>query len=181
PYTSAPSRNNSRKQETVVCYNYKGEGHMSKQCTKPKRKRDEAWFKDKNLNFPTQQDALILYVIEQLKTQVVNCTKINQDNKSVNKTLTVELERYKDQVRILKEGNNVDKVSNSWAQSMKIDNLKQTLAKHLKEKPTQVEVPKELTKVSIVNSSLKKLKFHLAGFDVVVKERITATAITEGT
>nr|GFB30450.1 hypothetical protein [Tanacetum cinerariifolium] len=46
---------------------------------------------------------------------------------------------------------------------------------------TIVEVLKELPKVSMVNSSLKKLKFHLASFDVVVKERITATAITEGT
>nr|GEW56590.1 hypothetical protein [Tanacetum cinerariifolium] len=47
-------------------------------------------------------------------------------------------------------------------------------------RPTQVEVPKELPKVSIVNTSLKKLKHHLASFDVVVKERTTATAITEG-
>nr|GEV35506.1 hypothetical protein [Tanacetum cinerariifolium] len=46
--------------------------------------------------------------------------------------------------------------------------------------PTRVEVPKELPKVSMVNTSLKKLKHHLAGFDVVVKERTTATAITEG-
>nr|GEU89822.1 hypothetical protein [Tanacetum cinerariifolium] len=77
-----------------------------------------------NSNFPAQQDVLILSVIEQLKTQVVNCTKINQDNKNINETLIAELERYKDQVRILKEGNNVDKVSNSCAQSMEIDNLK---------------------------------------------------------
>nr|GFA38947.1 hypothetical protein [Tanacetum cinerariifolium] len=269
PYTSGPSGNNSGKQRTVVCYNCKREGHMSKQCTKPKRKGDEAWFKDKvllvqsqangqilhedeleflanpgiteaqttqyvitnnvayqaddldaydsdcneinsakiapmanlshygydnlaevhnsdnvtnnvinqamqamptseqsnimnqsetkitsasniipysqyvsesqyaavqNSNFPTQQDALILSVIEQLKTQVVNCTKINQDNKSINVTLTAELERYKNQVRILKEENNVDKVSDSCAHSMEIDNLKQTLSEHLKEK-----------------------------------------------
>nr|GEZ76837.1 integrase, catalytic region, zinc finger, CCHC-type, peptidase aspartic, catalytic [Tanacetum cinerariifolium]GEZ82428.1 integrase, catalytic region, zinc finger, CCHC-type, peptidase aspartic, catalytic [Tanacetum cinerariifolium] len=45
---------------------------------------------------------------------------------------------------------------------------------------TVVEVPKELPKVSMVNSSLKKLKFHLASFDMVVKERTTAIAITEG-
>nr|GFC57313.1 hypothetical protein [Tanacetum cinerariifolium] len=45
---------------------------------------------------------------------------------------------------------------------------------------TIVEVPKELPKVSMVNSSLKKHKFHLASFDVVVKERTTATAITKG-
>nr|GFB43892.1 hypothetical protein [Tanacetum cinerariifolium] len=169
-YTSGSNGINSEKQRTVVCYNYKREGHMSKQCTKPKRKRDESWFKDKvalmanlshygsndlaevhnqdnmtynminqdvqaiplseqtniinqskteitsdsniipysqyvsesqyatvqNLNFPAQQDALILSVIEQLKTQLVNFTKINLNNKSVNETLTAELERYKD-------------------------------------------------------------------------------------
>ncbi|GKE72796.1 hypothetical protein Tco_1534837 [Tanacetum coccineum] len=57
-----------------------------------------------NSNSSAQQDALILFVIEQLKTQVVNCTKINLDNKSVNDTLTAELERYREQVKVLKEG-----------------------------------------------------------------------------
>ncbi|GJW95802.1 hypothetical protein Tco_0175474 [Tanacetum coccineum] len=47
-------------------------------------------------------------------------------------------------------------------------------------RPTKVEVPKELPKVNMVNTSLKKLKHHLAGFDVVVKERTTTTAITKG-
>nr|GEW21398.1 hypothetical protein [Tanacetum cinerariifolium] len=46
---------------------------------------------------------------------------------------------------------------------------------------TIVKVPKELPKVSMVNSSLKKLKFHLSSFDMIVKERTTATAITKGT
>nr|GEX63300.1 hypothetical protein [Tanacetum cinerariifolium] len=45
----------------------------------------------------------------------------------------------------------------------------------------RLEVPKELPKVSMVNSCLKKLKFHLASFDMVVKERTIATAITKGT
>ncbi|GJU21021.1 hypothetical protein Tco_1154363 [Tanacetum coccineum] len=185
-----------------------------------------------NSNSSAQQDALILSVIEQKKTQVVNCTKLNLDNKSVNDTLTTELERYKEQVKVLKEGQNVDLRSNdnvldSCAQSVEIDRLKQTLSKHLKEKeslmqtvillkndfkkeesrnidreialekrikinsvnsleptlssrPTKVEVPKELLKVSMVNTSLKKLKYHVAGFDVVVKERTIPTAITEG-
>nr|GEY09580.1 retrovirus-related Pol polyprotein from transposon TNT 1-94 [Tanacetum cinerariifolium] len=39
-------------------------------------------------------------------------------------------------------------------------------------RPTQVEVPKELPKVSMVNTSLKKLKHHLASIDVKLKERI---------
>ncbi|GJR94142.1 retrovirus-related pol polyprotein from transposon TNT 1-94 [Tanacetum coccineum] len=456
-YTPRASGINFGKQRTVICYNCKGEGHMSKQCTKPKRKWDDSWFKDKallvqaqasgqilnkeelafladprvaeaqatqtvithnaayqandldaydsdcdelntakvalmanlshygsdalaevynhdnvnknminqavqvmppseqsnvvnhseteitsdsniipysqyviesqqaavqNSNSSAQQDALILSVIEQLKTQVVNCTKINLDNKSVNDTLTAELERYKEQVKVLKEGQNVDLRSNdnasdTSAQSVEIDRLKQTLSKNLKEKeslmqtvtllkndfkkeesrnidreialekrikqldnilepklydgnvikntsaivipdseetlilaeesrskmllkqkdpmmlkkkvnttpvdyailnqlsqdfktrfvpqtklsaeqafwpqnyvnspkptlssrPTIVEVPKELPKVSMVNTSLKKLKHHLAGFDVVVKERTTPTTITEG-
>nr|GFC01217.1 hypothetical protein [Tanacetum cinerariifolium] len=190
----------SGKQRVIMCYNYKGESHMSKQCTKPKRKRDAEWFKDKvllvqaqanrqvlqeeeleflanpgtvetsstqyavtnnvayqaddldaydsdcdelnsarialmanlshyesdnfaeseieitsdsniisysqymnesqyttvqNSSSPALQDDLILSVIEQLKTQVVNYTKINQDNKNINEILTAELERYK--------------------------------------------------------------------------------------
>ncbi|GKD93730.1 hypothetical protein Tco_1373567, partial [Tanacetum coccineum] len=280
-------------------------------------------------NSSAQQDALILSVIEQLKTHVDNCTKINLDNKCINDTLTAE--RYKEQLKVLKEGQNVDlrsndTVSDSSAQSVEIDHFKQTLSEHLKEKeslmqtvtllkndfkkekyrnidreialekriklldnivfkryqstqtvhmltkpqfffdhttkqalgfqnpfylkkaqqlelklyegnviqktnaivipdseetlmlaeeshfekqfvpqtelsaeqafwsqnsvnsaeptlssrPTKVEVPKELPKVSMVNTSLKKLKHHLAGFDVVVKERTTTTAITEG-
>ncbi|GKF10507.1 hypothetical protein Tco_0048433, partial [Tanacetum coccineum] len=36
--------------------------------------------------------------------QVANCTMINLENKSVNDTLTAELERYKEQVKVLKEG-----------------------------------------------------------------------------
>ncbi|GJY26986.1 uncharacterized mitochondrial protein-like protein [Tanacetum coccineum] len=203
-YTLGASGRNSRKQSTVICYNCKGEGHMSKQCTKPKRKQDDTWFKDKvllvqaqangqilheeelafladpriaevcrhdcvsepscgressetgtsdrnsffpysqyvhetqqttvqNSNSSAQQDALILSVIEQLKTQVINCTKINLDNKSVNDTLTTELEGYKEQVKVLKEGQNVeiksrDNVEDSHEQNAEIDRLKQTLS-----------------------------------------------------
>nr|GEZ06079.1 integrase, catalytic region, zinc finger, CCHC-type, peptidase aspartic, catalytic [Tanacetum cinerariifolium] len=50
-----------------------------------------------NSSFPAQQDDLILSMIKQLKTQVINYTKINQDNKNVNEILTAELERYKNQ------------------------------------------------------------------------------------
>ncbi|GJV61672.1 retrovirus-related pol polyprotein from transposon TNT 1-94 [Tanacetum coccineum] len=50
----------------------------------------------------------------------------------------------------------------------------------LSSRPTIVEVPKELPKVRMVNTSLKKLKHHLAGFDVAIKERTTPTTITEG-
>nr|GEU61677.1 integrase, catalytic region, zinc finger, CCHC-type, peptidase aspartic, catalytic [Tanacetum cinerariifolium] len=60
----------------------------------------------KNSSSPALQDDLILSVIEQLKTQVVSCTKINQDTKNVNEMLTVELERYKNQKE---ESRNIDR------------------------------------------------------------------------
>ncbi|GJS76218.1 hypothetical protein Tco_0726099 [Tanacetum coccineum] len=44
----------------------------------------------------------------------------------------------------------------------------------------KIEAPKELPKVILVNESLKKLKFHLARFDNVVKIRTTPDARTEG-
>nr|GEY21640.1 retrovirus-related Pol polyprotein from transposon TNT 1-94 [Tanacetum cinerariifolium] len=216
-------QSNFSQSEFVLIVPVFQKGHMSKQCTKLKRKRDEAWFKDKvlqvqaqangkvlheeeleflvdpgiaetqstqyvvtnnaayqaddlvaydsdcdeinsakialianlshyvsdnlteNLSFPAQQDNLILSVIEQLKTQVVNCTKINQDNKNVNEILIAKLERYKDHVRILKEQNNVDKTSESCTQSLEIDNLKHTISEHLKEKESleqMVTLPK---------------------------------------
>nr|GEV21966.1 hypothetical protein [Tanacetum cinerariifolium] len=199
PPTNNQLRTSSNPRQQAIINNGRGEGHMLKQCTKPKRKRDEAWFKDKialmenlshygsdnlaesetkiisdsnivlysqymnesqyttiqNSNSPAQQDDLILYVIEQLKTQVVNYTKINQDNKNVNEFLTAELERYKDQMRILKEQNNesleqkVTLLKNDFQkeesrninrelalekQSLEIDNNKHILSEHLKEK-----------------------------------------------
>nr|GEY24584.1 hypothetical protein [Tanacetum cinerariifolium] len=196
-----------------------------------------------NSNSFAQQDALILSMIEQLKSQVINCTKINLDNKSVNDTLTAELERYKEQVKVLKEGQHFfyDRTTKQdlgfenpfylkKAQQLEpklydgnviknnsaimIPDSKETLmlAKEsclkmlLKQqdpmmlekkvnttpnsmnssdtspscRPTKIEVLKELPKVSMVNTSLKKLKHHLAGFDMVVKERTMAIAIIEG-
>ncbi|GJU42185.1 hypothetical protein Tco_1195142 [Tanacetum coccineum] len=45
--------------------------------------------------------------------------------------------------------------------------------------PVIMDVPSELPKVSLVNASLKKLKFHLTQFDSVVKKRTTPNALEE--
>ncbi|GKA61467.1 hypothetical protein Tco_0760874 [Tanacetum coccineum] len=81
--------------------------------------------------------------------------EINLDNKSVNDTLSAELERYKEQVKVLKEGQNVhlkskDNVSNSYEQSVEIDHLKQTLSEHLKEKESLMQT------VTLLKNDFKK-------------------------
>ncbi|GJW75106.1 integrase, catalytic region, zinc finger, CCHC-type containing protein, partial [Tanacetum coccineum] len=61
-YTPGASGSNSKgKQRMVICYNCKGEGHISKQCTKPKRKQDDLWFKDKVLLVKAQTNGQILH------------------------------------------------------------------------------------------------------------------------
>ncbi|GJX00711.1 retrovirus-related pol polyprotein from transposon TNT 1-94 [Tanacetum coccineum] len=72
-YTPGASGNNSGKQRTVICYNYKGEGHMSKQCNKPKRKRDDSWFKDKVLLVQAQANRLLM----NLDAYDSNCDELN--------------------------------------------------------------------------------------------------------
>nr|GEY58293.1 hypothetical protein [Tanacetum cinerariifolium] len=59
PFTSG-SGGAPGKQRFIVCYNCKGKGHMSKQCTKPKMKRDAEWFKDKVLLGQAQANGHIL-------------------------------------------------------------------------------------------------------------------------
>ncbi|GKF29313.1 hypothetical protein Tco_0095655, partial [Tanacetum coccineum] len=124
-----------------------------------------------NCNSSTQQDALILSVIEQLKTQVMNYTKINLDNKSVNGTLTAELERYKEQVKVLKEGQNVDLRSNdntsySSAQSVEIDHLKQTLSGHLKENESLLQT------VTLLKNNFKKEKSRNIDREIALEKKI---------
>nr|GEW86607.1 hypothetical protein [Tanacetum cinerariifolium] len=217
-YTFGPSET-SGKQRVIVCYNYKGEGHMSKQCTKSKRKIDEAWFMDKyvvNNNAVYQADDLDAYdydcdefnsakialmanlyhygfdnltEAQQLEPKLYDGSVIQKTDDIVihdsEETLMLKdeshskmLQKQKDQMMSEKKVNTkpVDYAAlNQLSKDFETRFVPQT------EFTTIVEVPKELPKVSMVNSSLKKLKFHLASFDVVVKEKTTTTAITEGT
>ncbi|GJU65879.1 retrovirus-related pol polyprotein from transposon TNT 1-94 [Tanacetum coccineum] len=59
-YSPGASGSNTGKQRTIICYNYKEEGHIAKQCTKPKRKRDETWFNDKVLLVQAQASGQVL-------------------------------------------------------------------------------------------------------------------------
>ncbi|GKD45315.1 retrovirus-related pol polyprotein from transposon TNT 1-94, partial [Tanacetum coccineum] len=52
--------NNSGQQRVVKCFNCQGEGHMARQCLKPKRKRDATWFRDKVLLVEAQGSSKVL-------------------------------------------------------------------------------------------------------------------------
>ncbi|GKD27372.1 hypothetical protein Tco_1233586 [Tanacetum coccineum] len=152
---------------------------MSKQCTKPKRKRDDSWFKDKTIithNAAYQVDDLDAYDsgcdelntakvalmenlshygLDALFEYLIESQQMNLENKSVNDTLIAELEIYKEQVKVLKEGQNVDlksqdNVSDSCAQSIEIDHLKRTLSEHLKEKESLLQT------VTLLKNDFKK-------------------------
>nr|GEU38081.1 putative ribonuclease H-like domain-containing protein [Tanacetum cinerariifolium] len=196
-YTSGASGNNSKKQRTVICYNCKGKGHMSKRCTKPKRKRDESWFKNKTVithNAAYQADDLDAYDPE---CDEINTAKValmvnlshygsydlaKKTNAIVIRDLeeTLMLAEESHSKMLLKQKDLI--LSEKKVNTKLVDyNCVNSKEPNPSTRPTQVEVPKELPKVSMVNTSLKKLKHHLASFDVVVKEITTATAITEGT
>nr|GEW14219.1 hypothetical protein [Tanacetum cinerariifolium] len=46
--------------------------------------------------------------------------------------------------------------------------------------PVKIEAPRELPKLSLVTTSLKKLKYHLGQFENLVKKQITPDALTKG-
>ncbi|GJU03990.1 retrovirus-related pol polyprotein from transposon TNT 1-94 [Tanacetum coccineum] len=358
--------NNSGQQRVVKCFNCQGEGHMVRQCPKPKRKRDATWFRDKVLlveaqgsgkvlneeelafladlrvaegpvtqtvithNAAYQADDLDAYVsdcddisiakavvmanlscygldvLSKLSNQVTNCNKVNNDNLIANESLSAELERYKERFadfekeinslkqtlseqlkeketlkttfNVLKheskekEAKNIDKeialekkvkeLDNVKAQQIRpmlydgtviakktnvisvadskeilmleeesrskmllkqsdpmvlekkvniipinyaeFNRLSKDFGKHFipqqelfdkqafwlqtlhpntdqsASSPVKIEAPRELHKVRLVNTSLKKLKYHLGQFDTVVKKRTTPDALTEG-
>ncbi|GKF16195.1 hypothetical protein Tco_0061113 [Tanacetum coccineum] len=66
-------------------------------------------------------------------------TKINLETKSVNETLTAELDRYKEHIKVLKEKQNVEtnnqtSFSGSNEQNAEIERLKQILSEQVQEK-----------------------------------------------
>ncbi|GKA76885.1 putative ribonuclease H-like domain-containing protein [Tanacetum coccineum] len=184
-YTAGASGSNSGKQRTIICYNCKGEGHMSKQCTKPKRKQDDSWFKDKVLLVQAQANADDLDAYDS-DCDELNTTKValmanlshygsdvltevhnsdNMDNNMINQDVQVRPSSEQlsvvnhSKTKITSDSNIIpysqyvhetqqeaDQNSNSSAQqdammlsSVEIDHLKQTLSEHLKEKESLMQ------------------------------------------
>ncbi|GJU79870.1 hypothetical protein Tco_1282235 [Tanacetum coccineum] len=166
-YTPGASRINSGKQSTVICYNCKGEGtSFLEDLDIPEGQGTQTVITH---NVAYQANDLDVYdsdcdELNSAKVALIAnlshydsdaLAKINLENKSVNDTLTAELERYKEQVKVLKEGQNVDlrskdNISDTCAQSVEIDLLKQTLSEHLKEKESLLQT------ITLLKNDFKK-------------------------
>nr|GEV61801.1 ribonuclease H-like domain-containing protein [Tanacetum cinerariifolium] len=126
-------------------------------------------------NLQAQQDSMILSVIEQMSEQMINhVNNWEKSNKEQNnKSITAELERYKERVKTFEQRLNIDLVEHDFWLHISNPTIKSSSP------PIRVEVSSELPKVSLVNESLKKLKFQLTQFDCMVKKRTTHNALTE--
>ncbi|GJR75757.1 retrovirus-related pol polyprotein from transposon TNT 1-94 [Tanacetum coccineum] len=58
--TSSRGNNAVGQARVVKCYDCQGEGHMTRQCTKPKRPRNSVWFKEKVLLVLAQESGQVL-------------------------------------------------------------------------------------------------------------------------
>ncbi|GJR41292.1 hypothetical protein Tco_1216976 [Tanacetum coccineum] len=107
----------------------------------------------------------------------------------INESLTAEIERYKERVTIFEQRQNIDlhkreKLIDSqmdeliWNRNANLVDFQQEIDKLKKLFLLRIKAPSELPKVSLVNKSLKKLKYQLASFDKVVKKITTSDAIT---
>ncbi|GJY79660.1 retrovirus-related pol polyprotein from transposon TNT 1-94 [Tanacetum coccineum] len=54
-------------------------------------------------NSSAQQDAMLMYVIDEMSIQVAKYNEVSKENKIDNESLTAELERYKEQIKFFKE------------------------------------------------------------------------------
>ncbi|GKA39943.1 retrovirus-related pol polyprotein from transposon TNT 1-94 [Tanacetum coccineum] len=58
--TSSRGNTTNGHARVVRCYNCQGEGHMARQCTQPKRPRNDVWYKEKAMLIEAQEAGQIL-------------------------------------------------------------------------------------------------------------------------
>ncbi|GKA92998.1 reverse transcriptase domain-containing protein [Tanacetum coccineum] len=66
--------NTGARRQKVICYNCRGEGHVARQCTEPKRKMDSQYFKDKALLMEAKENGDVLDAKAEAFLADVECT-----------------------------------------------------------------------------------------------------------
>ncbi|GKF28413.1 putative ribonuclease H-like domain-containing protein [Tanacetum coccineum] len=70
----------SGQARVIKCYNCQGEGHMARQCTQPKRPRNDVWYKEKAMLVEAQEARKILdeeQLTEDLDTYDSDCDDLS--------------------------------------------------------------------------------------------------------
>ncbi|GKA39342.1 hypothetical protein Tco_0731893 [Tanacetum coccineum] len=130
------------------------EGHMSKQCTKPKRKRDDSWFRDKVLLVQAQANGQILhekelaFLADPRIAEDAPAGVHNPDNVDNNMT------------------NQVCELESQQAAFFEIDRLKQILSEYLKEKESLMQI------VTLLKNDFKKEESRNIDREIALKKKI---------
>nr|GEW38316.1 hypothetical protein [Tanacetum cinerariifolium] len=216
-----------------------GEWHMARQCTKPKKPMNSAWFKEKMLLVQAQEEGQVLdeeqlafladpiipdgqaiqttilqnaaFQTHDLDAYDFDCNDISSakavlmanlssyDSDVLSKALGYQnpfylkkaqqikptlydgivISKKHDALSVVYEEETLILKEKKQAFWLPLSNLKSEQLDII-QTPVDIEVPKELPKISLVKTSLQKLKIHLASFDKVLKVRTTPDTITEG-
>nr|GEZ12035.1 hypothetical protein [Tanacetum cinerariifolium] len=163
----------SGKQRVIVCYNCKGEGHMSKQCTKPKRKRDEQWFKDKVLLVQAQANGQVLQEeeLEFLADPGIAKTSSTQYAVTNNAAYQADdLDAYDSDI-FQRDTWSSQESAPTFAELFEINNLKaQAQAKDTENETLNIELDHKVTKLAAENEHLKQTYKKL--YDLIKSSRV---------
>ncbi|GJW30714.1 retrovirus-related pol polyprotein from transposon TNT 1-94 [Tanacetum coccineum] len=140
-YTPGASGSNTGKQRTVICYNCKGEGHIAKQCTKPKRKRDETWFNDKVLLVQAQASGQVL-----TEEEIAFLADPGLPDTQTSQTVITHNAAYQADDLDAYDSNcdELNSFSGSNEQYAEIERLKQTLSEQVQEKDSLMKTVSDL-------------------------------------
>ncbi|GJS49264.1 integrase, catalytic region, zinc finger, CCHC-type containing protein, partial [Tanacetum coccineum] len=162
---SSSKGNTSGQVKVIKCYNCQREGHMARQYPRVADgqvaqtithnavfQTDDLDVYDSDCDDISSAKAVLMANLSSCDSDVLSEDKANNESKIVNESLTAELERYKEGVKILEQRFNVDlsgreKFIDSQMDDMirmkntkfaafetEIDTLKHALSKHVKEK-----------------------------------------------
>ncbi|GKB67046.1 hypothetical protein Tco_0928458 [Tanacetum coccineum] len=175
---------------------------MARQCAQPKRPRNVAWYKEKAMLVEAQEAGQILdeeqlaflvdpgILADQAQTiiphnaafQTEDLYTYDSDCDDLSTAQAVHMANISNcGSDIISEVPNFKTYLNDTDnQSVEaLQDFEQTLVMDFTDNEISMEVPSELPKASLVNASLKKLKFYLTQFDSVVKKRTTPNALEE--
>ncbi|GJV40553.1 hypothetical protein Tco_1418993 [Tanacetum coccineum] len=122
-----------------------------------------------------QQDAMIMSMIKEMSKQVAKCNEVDKVNKAVNESLTTELEKYKEQIKLFEERQNCD-----------LNNREKYLDSQLREphdalRVMDTEETLEMAEeISLVKDSFNKMRSHVNDFQNVVTIRTKVTGQNNG-